>query len=195
MSANIKLFQEMDTNATSQFKDEFKEGKATIKGRMRLRCCTHSMEAIKITPGVKNWYSLSKNQQQQVFAEESQICTFYAQQSSNPLTSLYWNFGAQSPVWFHRLNILLAAIVMLYPFKIILEMYYKDTQESYGQLFVSEALYFDNEWWSEDKIDQQKQIQCITARTEHEKLGRDLIMLNISDNDSRMANERLGWFS
>jgi len=70
-------------------------------------------------------------------------------------------------------------------------MYYKDTQESYGQLFVSEALYFDNEWWSEGKIDQQKQIQCITARTEHEKLGRDLIMLNISDNDSRMANERL----
>ena len=144
--------------------------------------------------GVKNWYSLSKHQQQQVFAEESKICASYAHHSLNPLTSLYWNFGSQYPVWFHRLNLLLAYIVMLYPLKFMWETAYESAQETYGQLFVPEALYFDNEWWSEDKLDQQKQIQCITARTEHEKLGRDLIMLNISDNDGRMANERLGLF-
>ena len=144
--------------------------------------------------GVKNWYSLSKSQQQQVFAEESRICASFAKQSSIPLTSLYWNFGARSPVWFHRLNLLLAYIVMLYPIKLMWETNDEDVQDTYGQLYIPEALYFDNEWWSEDKIEQQKQIQCVTARTEHEKLGRDLIMLNISDNDGRMANERLGLF-
>ena len=140
---------------------------------------------------------LSKHEKQLIFAEESKICSNFASQSVLPLTSLYWKFGAQSPVWFNRFNYLFVFYVVFYviffwPISILWENFHKDVKETYGQLYIPEALHFDNEWWSEEKNDQQQQIECITARIEHEKLGRDLLLLNIPDNDSRMGNERLG---
>ena len=136
---------------------------------------------------------LSKHEKQLIFAEESKICSNFASQSFLPLTSLYWKFGAQSPVWFNRFNYLFVFYVfVLWPNSILWEIALKNMKEIYGQLYIPEALHFDNEWWSEEKNDQQKQIECITARIEHEKLGRDLLLLNIPDNDSIMGNERLG---
>jgi len=152
---------------------------------------TESMEVKNIIPGVRNWLLLSKNEKQLVFAEESKICSSFASQSLFPLTSLYWKFGAQSPVWFNRFNFLFLAYIILYPIIELGKAFYEDTTETYGQLYIPEALYFDNEWWSDEPEDQQKQMKCMTARTEHEKLGRDLIMLNIPDNDARIGNERL----
>ena len=158
--------------------------------------CVKSMEVKNIIPGVRNWLMLSKNEKQLIFAEESKICSNFASQSFLPFTSLYWKFGAQSPVWFNRFNILfLIYVLVFYPFSMLSENFYKDVKETYGQLYIPEALYFENEWWSEETNDQQQQIQCITGRLEHEKLGRDLLLLNIPDNDSRMGNERLGWLS
>jgi len=133
-----------------------------------------------------------RKKKQLIFAEESKICSNFASQSFLPLTSLYWKFGAQSPVWFNRFNFLAVFyFIVLYPISILWESFYKDVKETYGQLYVPEALYFDNEWWLEEKKNQQKQMKCITARTEHEKLGRDLLLLNIPDDDSRMGNELL----
>ena len=156
----------------------------------------YQLQLHKNVLGVRNWLMLSKHEKQLIFAEESKICSNFASQSFLPTTSLYWKFGAQSPVWFNLFNFLfIFYVVVLYPTSILWENFYKDVKETYGQLYVPEALDFDNEWWSEEKNDQQQQIQCITARIEHEKLGRDLLLLNIPDNDPRMGNERLGLFS
>merc|ERR1719356_955057 len=76
--------------------------------------CVKSMEVKNIIPGVRNWLMLSKHEKQLIFAEESKICSNFASQSVLPLTSLYWKFGAQSPVWFNRFNYLFVFYVVFY---------------------------------------------------------------------------------
>ena len=136
-----------------------------------------------------------KHEKQMIFAEERKICSSFSQQSVLPVTALYWRFGARTPVWFNRFNFFIALFVTFYPIILLAKSAYEDSKASYEQLYVPEALYFDNDWWSDDISSREEQMKCILGRSELEKLGRDLLLLNMPSDDCRMGNEQIGWFS
>merc|ERR1711962_181439 len=137
-SGDIRQMQKKDVLKSST-QEAIKKGQLNLFGKMGV--CVKSMEVKNIIPGVRNWLLLSKMEKQLIFAEESRICSIFAEQSVLPTTKLYWRLGAQFPVWFNRLNFLLFYLIIIYPGWILFQMVMKDARETYGQLYVPEALY------------------------------------------------------